>query len=246
MKRILLVLLLPSFMFATEFSYDEAVRYIKQDLSKLTSLDSECVGFYFGEPNESNTIYSFELREIHNTKCGGDPDTAPIIASVKVSNTKNITVYNLLCNTYVNIDDYSWDMECPSVNDMEPLADYVIDRGGNLSEKDMLYLTYRCIGLYGTMYAILETASNEDVIDLLNQFEEAVGELTLAGEYLYNNLTPENNRNFNDEVRSSVIPLADKYLLEASASRTKTGNLFSDYINADSDVCGNYVNAIQE
>ena len=245
MKRILLVFLLPSFVFATEFSYDEAVRYIKQDLSKLTSLDSECVGFYFGEPNDSNTSYSFELREIHNSKCGGDPDTSPIIASVKVSNTKNITVYNLLCNTYVNIDDYSWDMECPSVNEMVPLADYVIDRGGNLSEKDMLYLTYRCIGLYGTMYAFLETDSNKDV-DLMSQFEEVVSDLTLAGEYLYNNLTPEDDRNFNDEVRSSVIPLAENYKLEANASRADTGNLFSDYINADSDVCGNYVNAIRE
>ena len=51
---------------------------------------------------------------------------------------------------------------------------------------------------------------------------------------------------YDEAVRSSVIPLADKYLLEASASRTNTGNLFTDYINADSDVCGNYVNAIRE
>ena len=246
MKRILLVLLLPSFIFATEFSYDEAVSYIKKDLPKLTSLDSECVGFYFGKPNDSHTSYSFELREIHNTKCGGDPDTAPIIASVKVSNTKIITVYNLFCNTYVNIDDYSWDMECPLENEMAPLADYLLEREDILNDSDMLYLTYRCIALGGVMYAFLDNALSEDTIDLMNTLSEAVDDLSLAGEYLYNNLTNENDRNFNDEIRVSVMPLADNYMIEANNSQASTGNIFSDYINADIDVCGNYINSIRE
>ena len=113
MKKIFLILLLPSLVFSEEWSSDIAISYVKKDLSKLTSLDSECVGFYFGKSDDAKTYYSFELREIHNTKCGGDPDTAPLINSVIVSNTKKISVFNLLCNAYVDINDYSWDMECP-------------------------------------------------------------------------------------------------------------------------------------
>ena len=245
MKKLLTLLLLSPLAFATELSYEEAIGYVKKDLAKLTSLDSDCVGFYFGKPNDSNTSYSFELREIHNTKCGGDPDIAPIIASVKVSNTKKITVYNLLCNTYVDIDDYSWDMVCPVANEMVPLPDYLLERGDDLNESDMLYLTYRCIGLAGMMHVFIETASSEEAIDLMNSLAEAVNDLALEGEYLYNNLTPENDRNFNDEVRSSIIPLADNYMMEANNTQASTGDIFSDYINADINVCGDYVNSIR-
>tara|TARA_B100000900_G_scaffold2510_1_gene2161 strand:+ start:464 stop:964 length:501 start_codon:yes stop_codon:yes gene_type:complete len=113
MKKIFLILLLPSLVFSEEWSSDIAISYVKKDLSKLTSLDSECVGFYFGKSDDAKTYYSFELREIHNTKCGGDPDTAPRLASVMVFANKKINVFSLMCNSYVDINDYSWDMECP-------------------------------------------------------------------------------------------------------------------------------------
>ena len=113
MKKIFALLFLSPLAFVADFSSNQAISYIKEDLHKITSLDSECVGFYFGKSDDAKTYYSFELREIHNTKCGGDPDTAPLINSVIVSNTKKISVFNLLCNAYVDINDYSWDMECP-------------------------------------------------------------------------------------------------------------------------------------
>ena len=47
---------------------------------------------------DSKSPYWLELREIHNTKCGGDPDTAPRIASVIVYDNKKISVFNLMCN----------------------------------------------------------------------------------------------------------------------------------------------------
>ena len=113
MKKIFLILLLPPLVFSEEWSSDIAISYVQKDLSKLTSLDSECVGFYFGKSDDAKTYYSFELREIHNTKCGGDPDTAPRLASVMVFANKKINVFSLMCNSYVDINDYSWDMECP-------------------------------------------------------------------------------------------------------------------------------------
>ena len=112
MKKIFLILLLPSLVFSEEWSSDIAISYVKKDLSKLTSLDSECVSFYV-ERGDSESPYWLELREIHNKKCGGDPDTAPRLASVMVFANKKISVFNLMCNSYVDINDYSWDMECP-------------------------------------------------------------------------------------------------------------------------------------
>ena len=112
MKKIFLILLLPSLVFSEEWSSDIAISYVQKDLSKLTSLDSECVSFYV-ERGNSESPYWLELREIHNKKCGGDPDTAPRLASVMVFANKKISVFNLMCNSYVDINDYSWDMECP-------------------------------------------------------------------------------------------------------------------------------------
>ena len=112
MKKIFLILLLPSLVFSEEWSSDIAISYVKKDLFKLTSLDSECVSFYV-ERGDSESPYWLELREIHNKKCGGDPDTAPRLASVMVFANKKISVFNSMCNSYVDINDYSWDMECP-------------------------------------------------------------------------------------------------------------------------------------
>ena len=113
MKRIITLLLLTPLIFSADFSYDEAISYIKKDLNKITSLEPGCVGFYLEKSDDAKTYYSFELREIHNTKCGGDPDTSPRLASVMVYANKKISVFNLMCNSYVDINDYSWDMECP-------------------------------------------------------------------------------------------------------------------------------------
>lgn len=112
LKKILLILLLPSLVFSEEWSSDIAISYLKKDLTKITSLNSECISFNV-EKGDSKSPYWLELREIHNTKCGGDPDTAPRIASVIVYDNKKISVFNLMCNSYVDINDYSWDMECP-------------------------------------------------------------------------------------------------------------------------------------
>ena len=112
MKKLLTLLLLSPLAFSEEWSSDIAISYVAKDLSKLTSLDLECVSFYV-ERGNSESPYWLELREIHNKKCGGDPDTAPRLASVMVYSNKKISVFSLMCNSYVDINDYSWDVECP-------------------------------------------------------------------------------------------------------------------------------------
>ena len=112
MKKLLALLLLSPLVSGEGFNFDIAKELIIKDLDKLTSLKSECVGFYFEKYNKTKTKISFEIREVHNKKCGGDPDTAPLIASVYVLNTAEVFVYNLLCNDYYRIEGYSWDMNC--------------------------------------------------------------------------------------------------------------------------------------
>ena len=46
MKKFFALLFLSPLAFVAEFSSNQAISYIKEDLHKITSLDSECVGFY--------------------------------------------------------------------------------------------------------------------------------------------------------------------------------------------------------
>ena len=112
MNKFLSLLLLSPIAVSNDFNSDLAKETAIKYLDKLTSLKPECVSFYFEGQNETKTKFWFEIRELHNKDCGGDPYTAPIIASVYVTDSKEIFVYNLICNDYYRIDDYSWDMDC--------------------------------------------------------------------------------------------------------------------------------------
>ena len=88
---------------------------INQNLSKITSLKSQCVDI-----TPENTLplskYSnkhtsrYNIREIHNDECGGDPATAPSIAFIEITNQK-IFIWHFFCD-FVPLDEYSIDMEC--------------------------------------------------------------------------------------------------------------------------------------
>ena len=58
-------------------SYDQ----INQNLTKITGLSSACISFEY--ENASDSEVEWTLREVHNEQCGGDPDTAPRIATLK-------------------------------------------------------------------------------------------------------------------------------------------------------------------
>ena len=47
------------------FNLDLAKKLVTKDLDKLTSLKSECVGFYFEKYNKTKTKISFEIKEVH-------------------------------------------------------------------------------------------------------------------------------------------------------------------------------------
>ena len=56
-------------------------------------------------------------------------------------------------------------------------------------------------------------------------------------QFIYNNLTPLEDREFEDNLKRSVLPIADNYQKEANASWINSGNYFNDYIMDDAGIC---------
>jgi len=76
---------------------------IKQNLSQITRLNEACVSFEF--EIQSNELVEWELREIHDVVCGGDPGTAPKIASLKTNKKPNggkisLAFYDSACDCW--------------------------------------------------------------------------------------------------------------------------------------------------
>lgn len=61
-----------------EAAEDTLARVIRQ--TQLTTLRPECYSF---EESDS-TPYEYSVREVHNRRCGGDPNTAPRIFDIRL------------------------------------------------------------------------------------------------------------------------------------------------------------------
>jgi len=57
-------------------------RTLKRDQVYEKRISSDCVAY--GTEETTNAYFEFVLREIHNAKCGGDPDTSPAIDRYRV------------------------------------------------------------------------------------------------------------------------------------------------------------------
>ena len=126
-------------------------------------------------------------------------------------------------------------------NEMIPLTEYVENLGGNVGDSEMLYVTYRCAGLYGMMYGLMENAPQEGAKSALKNLNDSNLTIITISQLLYDKLTPEEDRDFTDNLTRSVLPIADNYQKEANASWTNTGNYFNDYIMNDSEMCKSVV-----
>lgn len=60
---------------------------------KLTELKEECLSLIALDPNEDS--YPIQVREKHDEKCGGDPNTAPLVAQLEVTKADGrVSVYD--------------------------------------------------------------------------------------------------------------------------------------------------------
>ena len=57
-------------------------RTLKRDRIYEKRISSDCIGY--GTEETTKTYFEFVLREIHNAKCGGDPETTPAIDRYRV------------------------------------------------------------------------------------------------------------------------------------------------------------------
>src|SRR6184192_2560366 len=57
-------------------------RTLKRDRVYEKQISLDCIAY--GTEETTNAYFEFVLREIHNTKCGGDPETSPAIDRYRV------------------------------------------------------------------------------------------------------------------------------------------------------------------
>jgi len=122
-------------------------------------------------------------------------------------------------------------------NEMIPLSEFVDKLNNNSGDSEMLYVMYRCAGLYGMMYGLMHDSPQEKAKQTLKDLDEANLTIITLAEGLYNRLTPEGERDFEDNLTRSVLPIADNYQKEANNSWTNTGSYFNDYIMNDAEMC---------
>lgn len=122
-------------------------------------------------------------------------------------------------------------------NEMIPLKDWLVENVDNIGAAEGLYVSYRCIGLYTMMYSLSIDATQEGIKSLQKDIMDIQVNLLMGAEAFYNELTPFAKRDFEKNMRISVLPIVDNYQLEANKSWTNTGSYFNDYILDESEVC---------
>lgn len=122
-------------------------------------------------------------------------------------------------------------------NEMMPLKEWMAINEDNIGGSEALYVSYRCIGLYTMMYSLLMNAPQEGAAEVIKNIEEAQITLITSANMIYDSLTPEAERDFENNLSISIMPMAQNYQLEANRSWTNTGMYFNDYIEADGEVC---------
>jgi hypothetical protein len=122
-------------------------------------------------------------------------------------------------------------------NEMIPLQEWVVINKDNIGASENLYVSYRCIGLYTIMYGLLLNAPQEGAAQIIKDIKETQVTLISSANIVYNSLTPEAERDFENNLYISTVPIAENYQLEVNRSWTNTGQYFNDYIQADGEVC---------
>ena len=79
-------------------------QYVENDSPYLSRFNKKCI-VYKIEKYAVEYIY-ISLKEVHNSFCGGDPDTFPTIDLYRIDrNTKAIEIYDADSNVYFNINN---------------------------------------------------------------------------------------------------------------------------------------------
>ena len=105
-----------------------------------------------------------------------------------------------------------------------------------------LYFSYRCIGLYTTFFAHAVSLGEAATSETVAEIQELQDKHIFNAIVFYDQLTPKNYRDFDNNMLISVEPMAKNYQLEMNRSYTNTGSHFSSFITEDNQICGRYLN----
>ena len=89
-----------------EISEDRALRLLVAALQER-KIDIACLNFGSEsdvEPGSKATSWEFVAREVHDEKCGGDPETSPVRDRYKVSSNGEVLVYDSAEGEYLSTD----------------------------------------------------------------------------------------------------------------------------------------------
>ena len=126
-------------------------------------------------------------------------------------------------------------------NEMIPLWEYMEKGVGEDLSGSGLYISYRCNGLYGMMYGLMSGAPQEGAEEVAKRMAETQTKAIMIAEVFYNQLTPVDERDFEDNLVRSVMPMTQKYQDIANESWTNTGSYFDEYIVDDAEACNFFI-----
>lgn len=80
-----------------------AIRTLKHDRVYANRISLDCVSY--GTEETTNAYFEFVLREIHNAKCGGDPETSHVLDRYRVyRRSGKIELYQLTDDSWHRYD----------------------------------------------------------------------------------------------------------------------------------------------
>ena len=125
-------------------------------------------------------------------------------------------------------------------SDMKPLLSY-LDELDEVDETSLLYLHYRCLGLMGMVANVTSGSTQENSQYIAKSSEEISVKLIKTSYMLWTQLSEDKSfEAFEENLKISVQPLADKYQILANENWLNNGAYFegNELIVGDLTVCG--------
>ena len=125
-------------------------------------------------------------------------------------------------------------------SDMKPLLSYLDDLD-EIDETSLLYVHYRCMALFGMITNVTSNSTDESSEVMAKTSEELNKKLIKTSYMLWTQLRKDKSfEAFQENLKISVQPLADKYQILANENWLNNGAYFegNELIVGDLTVCG--------
>ena len=128
--------------------------------------------------------------------------------------------------------------------DMKPLLDYMEDVGNNADMRNLLYVNYRCMALFG-MVDTVKSSSTDKNSEIIKKDSEERNRMLLETSFKLWTLLKEDKsiEAFQENVNLTVPLLSDKYLALANENYLNNGSYIvgNELLNEDLFICGRIV-----